>query len=119
MAFNWESMLGGAGSGALAGSAFGPKGAIAGGVIGGVGGLLMGNARDDAQAKQQAALEAAMQRLQVMRKEQYARRQQDLDKILSFYGPAQDRLNSMYGGGSSAPGFNVNSLPFPTAPRRF
>lgn len=94
---NAGAILGGAGSGALAGSALGPWGALGGGLLGGALGLFGGNAQEDAAAKQRAALDAAMARLQAFSKQQYANRMEDLQKTMAFYDPAQHALQQLYG----------------------
>lgn len=47
---------------------------------------------------QMSAMDAAMQRLKAGQAEQYARRMKDLETTMAFYAPAQNYLNSIYGG---------------------
>ncbi len=102
--------LGGATTGAMIGSAFPVVGTgIGAGIGGGIGlttGFLSGLAREDAAHSQKANIEGAMKRLQALSQQQYAQRQQDLGKIMAFYGPVQQRLERMYGPGAGGPGFS-------------
>lgn len=52
---------------------------------------------------QRSAMDQAMKRLQESSAQQYQNRQQDLQQIMSFYGPAQRYLEQIYGPGPSAP----------------
>ena len=85
--------LGGAAGGAATGGMLGgPWGAAAGGVIGGGLGLLQGQARSRGANAQRASTDAAMRRLQMLSQQQYAQRMQDVEKAMSFYGPARNAL---------------------------
>ena len=89
-----SSMFSGAGSGALAGSALGPKGAIAGGALGLISGFFSGGA----QNKRKAAMAESRKRLEELRRNQYAQRMQDLDKAMSYFSPVDDEITRLYGG---------------------
>lgn len=60
------------------------------------------DAASNAANAQKSALDQAMARLQEFSQQQYKNRMADLDKTMSFYGPAQRYLESIYGG--AAPG---------------
>ncbi len=103
--------LAGAGTGAAIGSVIPGLGTGIGAGIGALGGGLLGlfsghagrKAASGAASAQNAALDAAMKRLQDFSQQQYANRMQDLDKTMSFYGPAQRYLESIYGGAATGP----------------
>lgn len=78
MAVNWGQGAAGAGTGAMAGSTFGPLGALAGGVLGGLGGLFSGNDK--------------LKKKSTMTKEQQAL----LNQILSMVSPSGN-LGQAYG----------------------
>lgn len=92
--------LSGAGTGALIGSSFGPVGtgigAGAGALLGGISGYLGHHGSSQAADAQRKALDEAMKRLQMFSQQQYANRMADLDKTMSFYGPSQNYLQSIY-----------------------
>lgn len=110
---SFMDFLGGAGGGALSGLAMSggnPYGALAGGVLGGGMGLLAGNARDHAASAQKASIDQAMALLRQSSQQQYQNRMQDLDKAMSFYGPARNALLAygdptpqLYGPGGTPP----------------
>jgi hypothetical protein len=107
---NWEDLysgtaLGGAATGATTGAAIGgpiaPYTALAGGLIGGLTGAFANSQRSEATQGQQQNL-AQLQRN--LRQKSDQRRQQylsDLEKALSFYGPAQSEWDRLYGRGES------------------
>lgn len=88
----------GAGTGALSGFQMtgSPWGALAGGVLGGGIGALQGHGAHSAADAQKAALDDAMKRLQQFSVQQQQNRQQDLQKTMAFYGPADNYLKSIY-----------------------
>lgn len=99
--------LGGAGAGFLLG---GPMGAAAGAGLGGIGGYLNSRGTHDAANAQRGALDEAMKRLQQFSVQQQQNRQQDLQKTMAFYGPADSYLRSIYAQPPPPP-------PNPTVPR--
>lgn len=62
-------------------------------------------------AAQRSAMDQAMKRLQESSAQQYQNRQADLKQIMSFYGPAQRYLESIYG---PAPGPGASAAPTPS-----
>lgn len=102
-------LMGGA-SGAIAGGQIGgPWGAAIGGGLGLLGGFLGSNGANEAKQAQQRALDDAMKRLQQFSVQQQQNRQQDLQKTMAFYGPADQYLHSIYSQPPPAPN--------PTVPR--
>lgn len=94
-------VLGAAGGGAAAGSAFGPWGAAIGGGLGLLGGI--GQANTNAKArKTQAQARAEMQELA---RQQYAQRMQDLQAAMKYFQPVNARLERLYGSDAVAPPF--------------
>lgn len=98
----------GAASGAMLGSSIAPGyGTAIGGIVGGAAGLLGGafanSKRDEATRGQQENLEMA----QIMMRQQALKRRKEflanLDKSLSFYGPAQQQWDKLYGSPGVAP----------------
>lgn len=120
MSVNWAGGATGAASGAAMGSAFGPWGTAIGGVGGGLIGLFAGGGGSSSAGNaQQASLDEAMKRLQAGSAEQYQRRMKDLETTMSFYGPAQRYLESIYGGAATGPQALAKGPPGmggPTAP---
>lgn len=109
---NWKAGAGGAASGAAVGSSFGPYGAAIGGVAGGLLGLFGGGGGSgDAGNAQRKGLDAAMERLQAGSAEQYQNRMKDLQQTMSFYGPAQRYLQSIYGGPATGPQQMATGVP--------
>lgn len=117
----------GAGAGAAAGSMFGPIGtgigAVGGGLLGLFGAVSGKKSRDAAHSAQRRGLDAAMQRLQQFSAQQYQNRMGDLDKTMSFYGPAERYLQSIYGpqasgtpGAGPPPGPGMTPPGFPKLP---
>lgn len=91
--------LGGAGTGAAIGSMFGPGigtgiGAGAGLLMGGLGGLFQKRGRD----KQKQSLQQARAQLETLARDQRTQRAADLEKAMSFFGPAQAQFQRLYGG---------------------
>lgn len=114
-------VMGGAGTGAAIGSLFpGPGtaiGAIGGGLLGGIMGYEGGQSRDQANSRRRAAMDDAMQQLAQFSQMQNQQRAADLDKIMAFYGPAQQQLTKMYGGYSNQPPPPAQSAPLPVRAR--
>jgi gas vesicle protein len=88
-------------SGALSGGATGfMVGGPVGAAIGAAGGDLLGgesnNLRNQATANQQKSLQQVMQNLQTMNQQDYSQHIANLNKALSFYGPAASKWNELY-----------------------
>lgn len=96
----WDDIGGtlmGAGSGAATGFLLGgPGGAAVGAGLGGGVGYLQGHGARSAADQQRASLDDAMKRLQQFSIQQQQNRQQDLQKTMAFYGPAENYLKSIY-----------------------
>ena len=92
--------LSGAFSGGLLGSTVPGIGTVLGAGIGGLAGLGLGayanSQRDDATSGQQADMRAMMAQMDAQSKQNYTQRIADLNKILAFYGPAQQSWNAAY-----------------------
>jgi len=104
--------LGGGASGAATGALIGSSipgvgtgiGAAVGGGLGLGLGFLGGMEQKRAEDARRRAMDAAMKRLQILSRQRYEQRMGDLDKIMSFYGPIQNRLGELYGtGGGGLP----------------
>ncbi len=89
------------GGGATGGALGGWPGAAIGAVGGGVLGYMNGNERDESAKRRKAGMDEAMKRLAEFSAQQRQQRQVDLDKIMSFYGPANQQLMNMYGTGGA------------------
>lgn len=96
MGIDFGSVLGGVGGGALAGiplaGATGGWSIPIGAVLGGGMSALSSSNRNNAASAQKQSIDEAMARLRQSSQEQYQNRMQDLDKAMSFYGPAQNAL---------------------------
>lgn len=90
--------MGGAGAGAGIGSMFpGPGTAIGAGVgalAGGIGGWFKHRGRQ----KQKAALGQARMQIEDLARDQRQQRADELEKAMSFFGPAQAEMKRLYGG---------------------
>jgi hypothetical protein len=97
------SAISGMASGALTG---GLVGGVPGAVIGGLGGGLVGasanSTRNDAAAAQQQNLQDAMAKMRASSSSAYQQHIQNLDKAMSYYGPAQQAWDRAYGTGTPA-----------------
>lgn len=62
------------------------------------------DAANKAGNAQMSAMDKAMQRLKAGSAEQYANRMKDLEATMSFYGPAQRYLDSIFGGDPNSTG---------------
>jgi hypothetical protein len=95
--------ISGAASGAIAGNSIVPG---IGGIVGGIAGLGLGSyankKRDDAATKQKSALDQIMANMKAMSKNNYSQHIADLQKTLSYFGPAQQQYNKWYGTGEAA-----------------
>ena len=97
----FKGTLGGATTGAMTGAAVGSVipgvgtgiGAAVGGGLGGISGFFRGRAN---KAKKKGANQAIRQMAELKR-QQYAQRQADLAKAMSFFGPADAALAKLYG----------------------
>jgi len=125
---DWGSTLSGAVSGGIQGfvmSGGNPYVAGAGALTGGYLGYRSGESRSKSANAQRSATDAAMKRLQMLSQQQYQNRMADLNKAMSFYGPARNAL-AAYGEatpelldrhGRPPPGM-MNLGPTPTRVRR-
>lgn len=96
--FSW----GGAAKGGIAGAGAGfmiggPVGAVVGGAAGGFLGGRAGAEQEQADATRRAGLDQAIAGQDTLRREMEARRQQDLERTMAFYGPALQALERLYG----------------------
>jgi hypothetical protein len=66
---------------------------------------------EQAGQAQRGALDQAMKRLQEFSQQHYKNRMADLDKTMSFYGPAERYLQSIYGPQQPPGGGGMPSLP--------
>ena len=99
------SAFGGAASGALTGlvvSGGDPLGAVVGGLGGGLMGASSNSTRNDASAAQQKNLQDAITQMRSASSAAYQQHIQNLDKALSYYGPAQQAWDRAYGTGTPA-----------------
>jgi hypothetical protein len=91
------STLSGAGTGAAAGSLFGPVGtgvgAVGGALIGGIGGIFSGNAKK----KKEKGLAEARRQMQELQRRQYAQRMSDLENAMGYFKPVNNKLRDLYG----------------------
>lgn len=98
------SALGGAASGAASGGMIGgPWGAAIGGLLGGVGGAYMNSQRDKATGAAKAANAKMLSNLRSNNRMAYQRHIADIEKSLSFFGPAQSSWDRLYGQGGQSP----------------
>lgn len=103
------SAIGGAGSGAAMGSTFGPYGAAIGGVAGGLMGALSNSQRSDATEGQRQNLDQMVKALSDKSKQRYQQHMADMDKVMSFYGPAQSYWDRLYAQPGAAPSVGQGS----------
>lgn len=104
------SALGGAGTGAATGAMVGGvPGAIVGGALGWLGGATANSQRADATAGQQQNLDALARSLRAQSKQRYQQYLAEMDKALSFYGPAQAQWNRLYAQPGEAPSVGQGS----------
>lgn len=97
-----DDIFGGAATGGVTGAAAGSVipgvgtalGAGVGALVGGVSGWFRGNGRD----KQKEAMAKAREQLQAFANQQRVQREQDLQRALSYFQPAQQELKRLYGG---------------------
>ena len=97
------SALGGAASGAMTGFMVGgPVGAAIGGVGGDLVGASANSTRNNASAAQQQNLQSSIAQMRAASSAAYQQHIQNLDKALSYYGPAQQAWDRAYGTGTPA-----------------
>jgi hypothetical protein len=97
------SGLSGAASGALTGFLVGgPVGAAVGGIGGDLVGASANSTRNNASAAQQQNLQSAIAQMRAASSSAYQQHIQNLDKALSYYGPAQQAWDRAYGAGTPA-----------------
>jgi len=95
--------LAGAGSGAVAGGEVGgPWGALAGGIAGLGLGAYAHDAMQSATNNQVNNLSKIANNMRSLTSASYAQHISDLNKALSFYGPAQSYWSRLYGQGTGA-----------------
>lgn len=96
----WDDMqgtlFGGASGAATGGMIGGVPGAVIGGGLGAFGGYMGSHGAGQAADAQRSALDDAMKRLQAFGAQHYQNRMDDLNKTMSFYGPADSYLHSIY-----------------------
>lgn len=87
--------LTGAGTGAATGFALGggPVGAGIGAAVGLAGGLFQGSAN----AKRKKALAKARKEMQELQRKQYAQRMADLERVMGFFKPVNNKVRELYG----------------------
>jgi uncharacterized protein YcfJ len=90
--------LSGAGTGFMVG---GPWGAALGGLAGGLGGAYVNSQRDKATANAKANNAKMLTNLRQNNRNAYQRHISDLEKTLSFFGPAQSSWDRLYGTGTA------------------
>lgn len=96
------SAIGGAASGAAAGGTVGgPWGAAIGGILGGATGAYTNYKRDQATGRAKAANAKMLSNLRNNNRTAYQRHIADLEKTLSFFGPAQSSWDRLYGTGTA------------------
>lgn len=98
MSWSWGGALKGAGEGLGVGLFTGnPYAAGALALGGGVTGGLSGGAQDDANKERQQGMQAAMQAQQQAQSQQMLQRGKDLRQAQSYFAPAADALQRIYG----------------------